>query len=443
MAEILSKEFLEQVNSIDPEMYQFLQETDIDESNRVSTESLRDSDEARKKFLKALSIQIAESKNLFEALPKTFTDALKKKDQHICKLLEIAPATQFTLEIREAFHKEAVQNLVLSWFNNANNVLSRYRLLNLTMGDIAEAALANTDAPTRVTVAFLRGLAHEEADTIQSEIQKFSKEHPDQPNLLNEQDAAGRTVAHYVAERGLQQVLFDNDADFSIQDNQGNTPMHVMAYNCHEKASADIFEDYIHYAAKKGFDFALLNHDGLSVLHIAAIEQYQRFPFPAKQNIKYILESAQANDLRINLNVLSRSGSTALFYLINHCRYQEANLLLDAGVDPAKCGEGADDRKPINEVDNQLAAIKQMQNTFEEGSDKFQMINQHIETLTSLRSRLSLPNIIQKSRESLLNSKAGFFSTHETCGPRVLSAEEWDSCAQPEKENRSGPGYGF
>lgn len=366
ITEILPKDFLEQVASIDPEMLVFFKETDIDDNNRARMEKLRDDAQDRDNFLNKLIAQLEPQLKLAQVLPVRFTKLLKQKDNLLYQLLTLAPSRQYSSEIKEAFKQERVQDLVLSWFDSGNHTMARYRALNLAIGDIAEA-LVESDSHARVTVEFLRELSQAEPEKIVSAITDFSTKYQG-ANLVNEQDQLGRILAHYVAERGLtrkyfsaiQEVLFTHGSDFSIQDNNGDTPMHVMASNSEERASSYMFRDYIDHAARTHFDFSLLNNAGLSVLHLASISQYVNrtmgLVMSEDKNVAYILNAAQANNLVINLDVLSRSGSTALYYLINHQRYDEANLLLDAGADPSLYG--SKDRDPLEMINIPISALE-------------------------------------------------------------------------------------
>ena len=448
LADMLPADFLKDVELLDTEMHDFFINMEVNDENKENFENLCTSADARVNFLENLAYEIESSKTLAQALPESFMKKLQKRDQHICQILGFAPASQYSREIRNAFRQEKVQDLVLSWFDSKHEVLARYTILNLTMSDIAEAVSSKIDDHSRVTADYLKNLSKVSGDEISSEIKKFAEKY-NGANLLNEQDVQGCTLAHYVADRGLTQkydgyildVLAENNVDFSIKNKMGNTPMHIMAINSEERASAYMFVDFIKYAAKTKFDFAALNNQGLSVLHIAAINQYAdtimgHFVLRKYENIKYILEAAKENNLSINLNVLSRSGSTALFYLINHARYDEANLLLDAGADHQLYGDNAADRSPMKQVKEHLHLLKEMKSD-EEGS-KLKQINEQIKILEALKSRfLSLT----------CSATSDFFKVDRICGPITLNSindKTKDTAFNNAGESdRFGPGYGF
>jgi len=247
---------------------------------------------------------------------------------------------------------------------------------------------------------YLERLSRADADEITAAIERFANEN-NGANLLNAQDLRGRTLAHYVAERGLthkykssiQQVLFENNADFMIADNEGNTPVHVMALNAHERASSPMFQEYIKYAGRTNFDFTVLNNAGKSVLHIAALVEYvdtrAGMRLSATTYVRDILEAAKENGLAIELDVLTNTGSTTLYYLINHNRYDEALLLLEAGASPTKYGEGANDRDPVKQVDEQLSEIERRLR--DEVLEEHQVAhgNRMVEKLQSIKAKMT------------------------------------------------------
>src|SRR3972149_7715531 len=91
----------------------------------------------------------------------------------------------------------------------------------------------------------------------------------------------------------------------------------------------------------------------LITLHLAAINQYEahfdkNIYLYRHPNIQYILEAAAKHNLKINLDVFSRSGSTALYYLINHERFDEARLLIEVGANPTAHRADASERNPLS-----------------------------------------------------------------------------------------------
>jgi ankyrin repeat protein len=180
------------------------------------------------------------------------------------------------------------------------------------------------------------------------------------PDIIKEQDENGQTILHHAAHIGLGlgsnsaslilELLFEaKGADFSIRDNNGDTPVHIAAKLCHDRSTCDfIFPNYISKASETGFDFSQLNNQGQAVLHIAARNTEYSFYVGdlmgrQRNNVETIIESVP----NIDLNVLSSSGSTALFYALNHGRFYKAETLLKAGADP-KCG--SQDRRPEKQL---------------------------------------------------------------------------------------------
>lgn len=173
------------------------------------------------------------------------------------------------------------------------------------------------------------------------------------PALINEQDECGRTLLHLCAAGDgiysgtvIKLLLSINCADFSIKDAEGNTPMHIAAYNAnHREAYDNIYPMFVKECTRKNFDFNMLNERGLAVIHIATIIKFELevgcYNF-SRSCLGLLLDIAPD----IDLNVLSSSGSTAFFYAIAHGKIDDATRLFDAGADPSLFGAN-EDRNPL------------------------------------------------------------------------------------------------
>lgn len=162
----------------------------------------------------------------------------------------------------------------------------------------------------------------------------------------------GRAVLHYAAEIGKSLLsnyqieetldrLFLHPIDFSIRDNEGNTPLHLVVIACkkHPTTTKHVLPRFLRAAKANGFDFNLLNNEGFSVLHLA-----KRSSFHAMQDFKHydliqimLLEIGEEN---LDLNVLSKEGRSTLFYALEDGSLNTALILLDAGADPCANGHG-------------------------------------------------------------------------------------------------------
>jgi ankyrin repeat protein len=144
--------------------------------------------------------------------------------------------------------------------------------------------------------------------------------------------------------------------DFSVQDKNGMTPVHLAAYTAHDRVTSRfVFPNFVREAAQRGFDFSILDKQGQSVLHLSTRYAYEdpRGFFPRHQNVLVLLDKERVPN--IDLDVLSSSGATALYYTINRLQLKETNALLDAGANPILCGDP--DRDPMDMVNEYVTAF--------------------------------------------------------------------------------------
>lgn len=188
------------------------------------------------------------------------------------------------------------------------------------------------------------------------------------PDLIKKQDTDGLTLLHHAAQIGsfygssssaeILNILFNAPGvDFTIKDNHNNTPVHVAALCCKDRATCNfIFPEFLKAAERHKFDFSTLGQNGRSVLHIATMCSYTDHRFSCRENNVLNVINNVKNP---GLNVLSESGATAFFYAVNSGHFPEALALLDAGAKPKLYG--SKDRKPkkilknyISELDEEL-----------------------------------------------------------------------------------------
>ena len=82
-------------------------------------------------------------------------------------------------------------------------------------------------------------------------------------SILNAQDEHGRTMLHYAASsrncsiRRVLTVLFTYpNLDFTVKDNQNNTPLHVAALCCEDRTTYnDVLPMLLAEAGRRGFNF--------------------------------------------------------------------------------------------------------------------------------------------------------------------------------------------
>jgi hypothetical protein len=208
-----------------------------------------------------------------------------------------------------------------------------------------------------VNSKYLLAILHLKPYQMQGIINHYNAKHAGK-NLVNEQDEYGKTLSHYIAERGLtykynkavQYILFANNPNFDIQDREGQTPLHIIAYYSENRVIASAFPEFINYGIRNKANLSLLNKEGRSVLHLTAMGSYKH-----SNQIKTILDIAFKYQYKIDIDQLSSSGSTALFYAINWLRIDEAKYLLQQKANPL-CG--APDRQPLKIIDELIKDIE-------------------------------------------------------------------------------------
>lgn len=172
---------------------------------------------------------------------------------------------------------------------------------------------------------------------------------------LNTRDDQGESILHHAAKLGLSLpanevssnlglIFNQEDLDFNLKDRNLRTPLHTAAYACEDSqvTCTTVFPLFVYYANKSNFDFSALDKTGKSILHLAAIFSYTDSSTKKRfNNVETLIRHASG----LNLNLLSSSKKTALYYAISHGHFEEAHTLLDKGADPRLGGEG---KKPTD-----------------------------------------------------------------------------------------------
>jgi ankyrin repeat protein len=186
------------------------------------------------------------------------------------------------------------------------------------------------------------------------------------PKIIKIQDENGETLLHAAAYIGrmldsysvklIHYLIFRAPGlDFNVKNYQGNTPLHVAALNCNDLTTYNsTFPYYLEEAKKANFDFSTLGQQGQAILHIATRVSYKTHFFGRQNNLTNLLRIVPD----IDVNVLSSSGSTALYYAIFFMFFAEAKTLLNAGANPSVYSDP--ERAPLFIIDNHIQDLEKM-----------------------------------------------------------------------------------
>ncbi|HEX2548991.1 MAG TPA: ankyrin repeat domain-containing protein, partial [Gammaproteobacteria bacterium] len=236
------------------------------------------------------------------------------------------------------------------------------------------------------------------------------------PILIQEKDSKDQTLLHHAARVGhdmdsmgasliLFLLLSSPNLDFNIKDKNGNTPLHIAALNSNEPITCKyIFPNFLRTAFIAEFDFDTLNNQGQTILHIAA-----RTTFENINNVEQVLNCVP----NIPLNTLSTSGSTALYYALNHLRLKEAHTLLEHNANPKIFGKDSEgqERNPWDMVNQHIEMICEKLAPLESTTSPTKD-----DTDTNFFDRIEMIHLNETKKELLLLKKMIENSSHaKTC----------------------------
>ncbi|MBA2709729.1 MAG: ankyrin repeat domain-containing protein [Tatlockia sp.] len=219
---------------------------------------------------------------------------------------------------------------------------------------------------------YIESTLHETySNLVRSEFKMFSKKLNKFPEYLKLRDKKGWTLLHHLAHESNN--LYANDfknklfllgekgIDFNVKANCGDTATHIITLRCtFQKTNLTHFPLFISVATQKGFNFNIRGQLGLTVLQIASSLRYKNFQFfNPISNVQTLLESIP----NLDLDPMSASGGTALFFAIQSGNLSEAKILLNAGADPFVYDNP--ELKPLALIERCLADNKYESTTFE------------------------------------------------------------------------------
>ena len=164
---------------------------------------------------------------------------------------------------------------------------------------------------------------------------------------INNEGALHHLAAHDESYRdSLPAVIDAANLDLFIIDNRARTPLHIAASSRAERTYTSVLPTLIEKAvAQANFNFNLLDAEGRGIIHYFMISDAQS-PF-CRLGSGALLE--QAFD-RTDVNLFTRTGSTAFFYAANRMDIKSAALLIAAGADPFLTGNPT--RNAMTEIAN-------------------------------------------------------------------------------------------
>ena len=163
---------------------------------------------------------------------------------------------------------------------------------------------------------------------------------------INQQDEKGLTLMHHIiknipdmspidASSLLSLIENINGLKMDIKDKCGNTCLHYLAWSlvyC-KKTTSIMVNSIIKLAMKLKTDFDVLDAKGRAFIHYVARSIYN-FPYGRETNmLPFIIDDLKG----INLNVVSKSCTTALSYSIMYSCIDNATCLIKNNVDTNLC----------------------------------------------------------------------------------------------------------
>ena len=227
------------------------------------------------------------------------------------------------------------------------------------------------------------------------------------PQLINKKDKQGMTLLHHIAvmedlgqsslEPIIDILLAQPSINFNIEDNKGNTAIHLAASSRERTNCEFIFPKLVEKAEKNQFNFSMLDKQGQAIIHLASRLSYSS-PITGKRinKIETLIKYAPSLDL----NVLSSSGSSALFYALNSVHFPEADTLLNAGANPSLGNEG---RKPLEQVKKHLKTIEQLDKNSKHYKVKLDKLTELHQKITDTLRTDSLSIILEQYNKERQN----------------------------------------
>ncbi|MDP1574616.1 MAG: ankyrin repeat domain-containing protein [Coxiellaceae bacterium] len=168
------------------------------------------------------------------------------------------------------------------------------------------------------------------------------------PSIVTQRGEDGKTILHHAVSSAVimggnnqvEKLLNMSEVDLQAEDNDGNTFLHIAALYCNRRDGAWCLNKWTEIAARKNFNFDAINHDGVSVLHLATTITYTyMWRRPTLPEFLGIIETAKA---KININLLDGNGRSALWHAAYHLYFPEIDALLKAGISPKVCARPGD-----------------------------------------------------------------------------------------------------
>ncbi len=202
-------------------------------------------------------------------------------------------------------------------------------------------------------------------DNLKAELQRspsslFSRKFENDDTILHFLATLGTTRGSTSIARILELLLPRATLDdFQQKNAYGDTPLHrVISLGNNRVTREYLIPAFIQRAIELNYDFSLQNNLGLTVIHLAAINDHPEI-------LSFLLQYPQLISI---IDMSTASGSSALFYAINHEKFTQINILLDAGAHPL-LPRDRPEKQPLNYLNKEIHECKKLIQDEQRGSD--------------------------------------------------------------------------
>ncbi|PIQ44321.1 MAG: hypothetical protein COV52_08090 [Gammaproteobacteria bacterium CG11_big_fil_rev_8_21_14_0_20_46_22] len=287
------------------------------------------------------------------------------------------------------------------------------------------------------------------------------------PELVSAQDEQGNTLLHAIVDSlapyspgnvfKLLSLVYVFQPSFTLKDNEGYTALHRLAQRSHSYDQQTfvvgrVLESMVAQALEQKAVLSVRCPAGCTFLHTLLITCPNPLPYThpgprdyeahkTRNALRPVLTegvvSLMCDAADPSIHCLSRSGSTALFYAINHQHYASALALVRAGVNPELAGQP--DRNPLREIESMLSVLAKAQVDVDQDDD-CHFVATYFEEVSLVAELRAAMTAAARNHQIERAEGVRFFTAHlgehdhKAWSELKLKAGDKDRC---------GPGYGF